>query len=86
MKFISRIRNLQFQFRVLEYWANLTYIFYSASKLAESTPLVIQDQVLLSKPRKYRLRHQAFRFFKALVENNTLYVYLTVYLHISTNL
>ena len=41
MKFILGIRNLNFQFFVVEYWANLTPSFYGIYKQAKSTLLVL---------------------------------------------
>ena len=70
MKFILGIRNLDLQFRVVEYRANPTPSLYGAYKQAESTLLVLQTQAQLQESREQRQGYEAFRSFQASVGND----------------
>ena len=54
MKFILRIRNLNLQFRVVEYRANPTPSFYNAYKQTDSTLLILQTQAHLHESWEQR--------------------------------
>lgn len=70
MKFILGIRNLDLQFRVVEYRANPTPSLYGVYKQAESTLLVLHTQAQLQENREQKQGYEAFRSFQASVGNN----------------
>ena len=70
MKFILGIKNLNLQFRIVEYQANPTSSLYGAYKQVESTLLVFQTQVQLQESWEQKQGYEAFRSFQASVGND----------------
>ena len=82
MKFILGIQNLDLQFRVVEYRANLMPSLYRVYKQAKSTLLVLHTQAHYRKPENKSRDMRHLETFKPLLETIIVHVLLTTHHHV----